>query len=93
MKFFNKLILTIFGLFQLISLVSSKTKNRSKRNFRKIPEDPSHNPLPANWATGPRHAFGGGHNLEKYKHYTSKLAHFHNYHNTTPQLRSMVTGH
>ena len=95
MKFFNSLLLALFGLFQLISLISSKLRKSSKAkdNHRKIPSDPSLNPLKENWATGPRHAFGGGQNLDKYKHYSSKLAHYHNYHDTTAQLRKVVTGH
>lgn len=85
-----KFIIALFALFQLISLITSKL---SKRNYRKIPADPSLNPLPRLWATGPRNAYGGGHNLDKYKKYSSKLAHYHNYHDTTAQLRKVVTGH
>lgn len=90
MKFNKSILFFLCALFQLISLISSKTK---KRNFRKIPADPSLNPLPRLWATGPRNAYGGGHNLDKYKRYASRLAHYHNYHDTTAQLRKVVTGH
>ena len=89
MKFFILLLVALFGLFQIIN---SKLRKNS-RNYRKIPADPSLNPLPKLWATGPRNAYGGGHNLDKYKKYSSKLAHYHNYHDTTAQLRKVVTGH
>ena len=89
MKFFKSLF-TLLALFEIISLISSKLR---KRNHRKIPSDPSFNPLPANYQTGPLNAFGGGHNLQKYKAYSSKLVHNHNYHDTSAQLRTVVTGH
>ncbi len=89
MKFFNKVLITLFALLNLISIISSKFR---KRNYSKISTDPSYNPLPKNWSTGPRNAFGGGHNYNKYKHYSSRLANYHNYHDTTAQLRHIVKG-
>lgn len=86
MKFFITLLLALFGLFQIIS-------SKLRKHHRKIPADPSLNPLPKIWATGPKNAFGGGHNLNKYKKYASRLASYHNYYDTTAQLRHAVTGH
>ena len=90
MKFFISLLVVLFGLFQIIS---SKLTKKNSGNYRKIPADPSLNPLPRLYATGPRNAYGGGHNLDKYKRYSSKLAHYHNYKDTTAQLRKVVLGH
>ncbi len=89
MKFFNSLLLSLFAIFNLINMISSKLR---KRNYRKITSDPSYNPLPKNYESGPVNSFGGGHNLNKYKAYSSKLANYHNYHDTTAQLRKTVTG-
>lgn len=93
MKFLKSLLLTIFALFQLMSIVNSKLKKRYQRNNRKVPQDPSYNPLPGSWASGPKHGFGTtGQNLDKYKQYSSRLAHYTNYYDTTAQLRKTVTG-
>ena len=63
MKFFISILVVLFGLFQIIT---SKFK-KNTRNYRKIASDPSYNPLPKSWESGSRNAFGGGHNLKKYK--------------------------
>jgi len=96
MKFLKLLLLTILGLFKLMSLVSSKKANSKKhpsqgtRNYRKVAPDPSFNPLPNSYQTGPRTNFGGGHNHKKYKVYNSRIADYHNYHDTTQQLKARV---
>lgn len=97
MKFSKLLILSIFGFFYLLNLVVSKLKKAKKhssdstRNYRKVAADPSYNPLPASYETGPRHNFGGGHNHKKYRHYTEKLAQYHNYHDTTQQMNARAS--
>jgi hypothetical protein len=88
MKFFISILVVLFGLFQIIT---SKFK-KNTRNYRKIASDPSYNPLPKSWESGSRNAFGGGHNLKKYKNYSSKLNHYHTYQDTTAQLRKVVNG-
>lgn len=96
MKFFKLLLLTILGLFKLMSLVSSKKAktrrhpSQGTRNYRKVAPDPSYNPLPNSYQTGPRTNFGGGHNHHKYKAYNSKIANYNNYHDTTQQLKARV---
>ena len=96
MKFFNLLLLTFLGLFKLMTSKSSKKANTRKdpsqanRNYRKVAPDPSYNPLPSSYQTGPRNNFGGGHNHHKYKAYNPKLANYHNYHDTTEQLKARV---
>jgi len=96
MKFFKLLILTILGLFHVPSLISSKSAKGRKhpsgatRNYRKVAPDPSLNPLPASYQTGPLNNYGGGHNHAKYKAYNFKLADYHNYHDTTTQLKHRV---
>ena len=83
MKFARILLLAII---YVISLVSSKKKvhqdSQGTRNYRHPHSDPSMNPLPNNWHTGPRHDFAV-HNYKKYREQSSKLAHSHGYQDTT----------
>jgi hypothetical protein len=97
MKFFKLFILSVVALFNLISLISSKKAKAKKnypssssRNYRKIAPNPSFNPLPKTWNTGPLNNFGGVHNHDKYKAYTSKLVGYHTYRDTTKELEARV---
>lgn len=87
MKFSISIFVTLFGLFQI---TNSKLKKNSRH--RKIPEDPSYNPLPKQWDTGAKNGYGGGHNLKKYQNYQSKLHHTHTYQDTTAQLNQVANG-
>lgn len=94
MKFFNLLLLTILGLFKIFSAKNAKAKkhpSQGTRNYRKVAPDPSYNPLPNSWQTGPRNNFGGGHNAKKYGSYSSRIADYHQYHDSTQQLKNRVT--
>ena len=94
MKFSQLLLFTILGLLKFItgSNLQKNKKNPSQgtRNYRKVAADPSLNPLPSSWETGPRNNFGGGHNHEKYQSYSGKLANHNQYHDTTRQLFNHV---
>ena len=86
-----KFIVLVF-LFALLSLISSKLR-KSKRIFTKKEEDPSGNPMPEQYHTGPRHAHGShSQNYQKYKEINQSLALNHKYKDTTPQLKKTILG-
>jgi hypothetical protein len=75
------IILAIFELVQLRSLPSQST-----RNYRKGHPDPSYNPLPNSWETGPRNSLPLQ-RPDKYHRYNSQLFNAHSYEDKTPTMR------
>ncbi len=95
MKFARYLLLPIILLLQVLSKkVRSKYDpmfdgvSQSTRNYRKLHTDPSFNPLPQSWTTGPRQNFANPN--PKHVAYYSKLHNTHGYHDTTHVMAEKV---
>ena len=84
MKFFIRYLLFTLVFLNIIKESLSKLGHPSQgtRNYRKHHTDPSFNPLPANYHTGPRYNFAR-HTPAKYKPYNARLSHAHHYKDTT----------
>jgi hypothetical protein len=96
MKFLRTIILTTLVILQLIKETFSKKKwsghpSQSTRNYRKFHSDPSFNPLPATWTSGPRVNFA---NFipKKYKAYNDKLNGVHHWTDTTQGMMKVAQG-
>ncbi len=96
MKFVKLLLLPIILILQVFS---KKLRNKydpmlsgvsqATRNYRKVHSDPSYNPLPHSYTTGPRNSFAT-HYSRKHMEYNSKLHHAHNYQDTTHVMAEKV---
>lgn len=96
MKFLKLLLLPIILIWQLYAKKVHKkydpmfnTVSQATRNYRKLHTDPSYNPLPQHWTTGPRDNFS---NTPARRHlaYNAGLHHAHHYHDTTHIMADKV---
>ncbi len=78
---FMKYILIVFALFEFTQL--KHFPSQSTRNYRKGHPDPSYNPLPNKWETGPRNNLPLQHPYEEGKN----LHHAHSYKDKSTEIQ------
>ncbi len=79
-----KFVLLILAILQLT--LQKAPVSQSTRNYRKTVPNPSFNPLPNNWQTGPRNSLPLQ-RPDKYHAYNSKLHNAHKYLDKSAELR------
>jgi hypothetical protein len=94
MKLLRYLLAATLFVFQLVQTLGKKLRHPSQgtRNYRHPHPDPSYNPLPQTYWTGPRYNFAEntGH---KYKGYNARLSNIHHYMDTTKTLADRAHAH
>ena len=80
-----KFVLIILALFELAQLET--LPSQSTRNYRKRHPDPSFNPLPSSWETGPINNLPLQRPDKGYHTYNSQLFNDHKYEDKTSQMR------
>ena len=85
---FMKLILLIIVLFEIVQL-KKQFPSQSTRNYRKYAPNPSYNPLPNRWQTGPRNSIPLQRPHDSYR-YGEQLHNEHTYVDSTNKMRQLA---